>query len=333
MQHDGCFVIARVIAKPTKYSQSAAKITSPNCFKDKNTDSLSFDGFLQLVFEMTPSHRLKLPDVTLCAIDTRTPDLALRSLILSMAGIEFAQAILFTSKHHALKNIPLGLQIVLIPELQSIQDYSLFILSELGQHIQSTHALVSQWDGYVTNPSAWRPEFLEFDYIGAPWPNASNEQSVGNGGFSLRSKRLLQATASPEFQISHPEDLSICQHNRSLLIQAGLRFAPPEMALQFSQERVTASCKSFGFHGAFHLMRFTHPEELAQLVHQLPPHMTRSLDIKELAKRLLQSKEAPHLDIARTLIKKRFLAGLRDIHQWKLWLRLQWAQWRDYSRP
>lgn len=274
------------------------------------------------------SRCLSLPNVTLCAVDTRTPALAIRSLTLSMKAVEFAETILFTSEHHKLKHIPLGIRIVPIPELQSIQDYSLFVLLKLGNYVQSTHALVSQWDGYVTTPSAWRAEFLEFDYIGAPWPKAPNDQSVGNGGFSLRSKRLLQATASPKFKISHPEDLSICQHNRSFLAQAGLRVAPPDIAIQFSQERVGASFESFGFHGAFHLMRFTDAEELAQLIDDLPPHMTRSLELKELAKRLIQSREAKHLEIARTLIAKRFSSGLRDTRQWKLWLRLQWAQWR-----
>ena len=36
-------------------------------------------------------------------------------------------------------------------------------------------------------------EFLEYDYIGAPWPksNTDNVYKVGNGGFSLRTKQCM----------------------------------------------------------------------------------------------------------------------------------------------
>ena len=41
--------------------------------------------------------------------------------------------------------------------------------------------------------AAWRPEFLDYDYIGAVWPHVLDKYNVGNGGFSLRSKALLEA--------------------------------------------------------------------------------------------------------------------------------------------
>jgi hypothetical protein len=34
-------------------------------------------------------------------------------------------------------------------------------------------------------------EFLEFDYIGAPWIKPKENSNVGNGGFSLRNKELM----------------------------------------------------------------------------------------------------------------------------------------------
>ena len=37
----------------------------------------------------------------------------------------------------------------------------------------------------------WRDEFLEYDYIGAPWNvPAGSRNNIGNGGFSLRRKFL-----------------------------------------------------------------------------------------------------------------------------------------------
>ena len=32
------------------------------------------------------------------------------------------------------------------------------------------NAMLIHSDGYVINPSAWRDDFLDYDYIGAPWP-------------------------------------------------------------------------------------------------------------------------------------------------------------------
>ena len=36
-------------------------------------------------------------------------------------------------------------------------------------------------------------DFLDYDYVGAPWPKEQNDNSllVGNGGFSLRSKKAM----------------------------------------------------------------------------------------------------------------------------------------------
>ena len=33
--------------------------------------------------------------------------------------------------------------------------------------------------------------FIEYDYIGAPWENSQHGYYVGNGGFSLRNKNLM----------------------------------------------------------------------------------------------------------------------------------------------
>ena len=55
--------------------------------------------------------------------------------------------------------------------------------------------LLIQWDGYVVNPEAWDPAFLGCDYLGAKWYWHDDGMRVGNGGFSLRSRRLLDALA------------------------------------------------------------------------------------------------------------------------------------------
>lgn len=110
-----------------------------------------------------------------------------------------------------------------------------------------------QWDGFVVRPEAWDPGFLDFDYIGAIWPQFDDGAVVGNGGFSLRSKRLLEACQSLDVS-SHPEDVTICRTHRVLLEQEfGIRFADPATAARFSYERSNRTGAEFGFHGAFNL--------------------------------------------------------------------------------
>jgi hypothetical protein len=77
--------------------------------------------------------------------------------------------------------------------------------------------LLVQWDGYVCNPDAWDPAFLDCDYIGAKWFWHNDAMRVGNGGFSLRSRRLLEALQDPRIALSVVEDETICRTFRPLL--------------------------------------------------------------------------------------------------------------------
>lgn len=269
---------------------------------------------------------LKIPSVTLCAIDTRTPALALRALKISMENIEFGNALLFTRADHCLAGIPSNIEIVNIPELTSIEEYSHFVIKGLSPHIKTSHFLLIQWDGYVLNAGAWQPQFLDFDYIGAPWHRLPPDRSVGNGGFSLRSLKLLEAMENPEFTVNHPEDLCICHQNRELLERNHIRFAPFELAIAFSQERVTSEQKSFGFHGAFHFIDLVNPMDLKQLMESLPEKVMCSLDIRDLTRKLLDSPNPQHIEIAKLVVSGRFSAGLRDWRQFRLWAHLCWIR-------
>ena len=160
----------------------------------------------QAHFEPMPN-RIDLSAVTLCAVDCKLPDLAARSLRRSMAQCRFAEVKLFTSRNVHYE----GMETVFIDDISSIEDYSRFIMRSLGAHIDTQFALVTQWDGYVTNASAWAGNFLEYDYIGAKLedtrdPGAPPSYSVGNGGFSLRSDIFMGAGSDPRIVETHPED-------------------------------------------------------------------------------------------------------------------------------
>ena len=217
--------------------------------------------------------RLALPQVSLCCVDC-TPRLpwALKALQLCLDRVSFGDAILCTDRGSLqAQALPAGLRWVEIDALRSIESYSEFMLKGLAAHVRTSHVLIVQWDGFVLNAAAWRDEFLGFDYIGAPWNHIPEPQSVGNGGFSLRSLRLLQALQDRAIQPSHPEDVCICQTYRAVLEARGLRFAPTALARRFAVEDGELSPQVFGFHGPYHLPTVLEPAQTLAFVESLNP--------------------------------------------------------------
>jgi hypothetical protein len=195
--------------------------------------------------------RLHLQDLTLVAATSVNVAATLLAIEASQALVRFGACKLFT--HTIPERTVRNVEVILIPELRSSMEYSQFMLHGLAEHVATSHCLVVQWDGYVLDPDRWDPGFLDYDYIGASWPQFFDGHDVGNGGFSLRSKRLLEACRSEDYKDCHPEDVAIGRHNRPWLEAQGLRFAPRELADTFSAERASAPEVAFGFHGVWHM--------------------------------------------------------------------------------
>lgn len=132
---------------------------------------------------------------------------------------------------------------------------------EVWKHVRTDFALCMQLDGYIVNPARWDPGWLGYDYIGAPWPSEWDENHVGwyrvgNDGFCLKSRRLLNRVAQLNWQ-EVPSDALVCCHYRELLEHEGFKFAPPEVAAMFSVEHtvpetpliMSGGLSTFGFHG------------------------------------------------------------------------------------
>jgi beta-1,4-mannosyl-glycoprotein beta-1,4-N-acetylglucosaminyltransferase len=191
---------------------------------------------------------IDLPEVTLVCIDCVDAERALFALRKSMRHIRYGRVKLLTSIGLAGYD---DIEIVPIRELSGMEDYSNFMFRDLNDYIDTAYALIIQWDGFVVNPAAWTDEFLRYDYIGAPWYFRIDDgnMAVGNGGFSLRSKRLLE-TVQKKLRITdnHPEDWFICTMYREVLEYHGIKFAPVELAYTFSVENEIYK-GSFGWHG------------------------------------------------------------------------------------
>jgi len=258
---------------------------------------------------------LRLPDITLCCIDTRYHVLALRALKHSMRGVDFGDAIFITTGNRVDHNDSLHpIRIIDIEPIASVEEYSRFVLRSLVEHIRTPFVLLIQWDGYIINPQVWSDDFKAFDYIGAPWRLKGGSKLVGNGGFSLRSRKLLEALSSEEMRIHHPEDDCIAKTNRTLLENShGIRFADPTTADRFSFEFTIPRVPTFGFHGLCHFPDVMSEEELHGFIDTMPRQTVLSGYFPGFLERLhARVKSAPSYSVCLNLAINALSAELAE---------------------
>ena len=216
----------------------------------------------------TPPEPRVIGGTTLVCADCSHPALALRALALSRAQCRYERTILFTDGTPAA--VDQGIERVAIPRFHGGADYSRFMLKELVRFVETPFVQVIQWDGYVTNAAAWSDDFFAFDYIGAKWWSRPEGSNVGNGGFSLRSRKLLLALADPDIEASHPEDDAICLRHAALLAaRHGIRIAPSVLADRYAFEGEDPTGAEFGFHRMFNLPYFNGEGELRGIISEL----------------------------------------------------------------
>lgn len=174
---------------------------------------------------------LKLPNVTLICMTGQDEEAHLKALADSSMGIKFG-----------------GKKLVFDKGIKSIDDWNYKIIYDLYKYVDTSHALLIHPDGGVKNPELWNPEWLNYDYIGAPWPLPTDNYSyrdeegeivrVGNS-VSLRSKKLMERVSKFPWKSYHGntnEDGFIAVHHRKELEREGFKFAPLEVAIHFSKE-------------------------------------------------------------------------------------------------
>lgn len=131
--------------------------------------------------------KLKLPTVTLICVDCVDAEGAAKVLEICKDKVDFGAVKLLTNlpieNEHRIEIMPLNTLIM----------YSVFMLTKLHEYIDTPNVLIVQRDGWILNPESFRMEWLELDYIG---PLFMQYDKVGSGGFSLRTKRMMQYTAT-----------------------------------------------------------------------------------------------------------------------------------------
>ncbi len=198
---------------------------------------------------MQKAKKLQLPRVTLVAMTSVNMYETVRAMCYSMRDIEFGDAVLITDKKPWF--LPKSIRYSHTSKLDNIDEFNYKMVYELKDHIKTDFCLVVHADGFVIHPELWRDEFLDYDYIGSPWPLPKNDYAyrdskgnicrVGNS-VSIRSKRLLEFPEKHNLKWErvddgfYNEDIFICCHSKNAMEAEGLKWAPFELALYFGRE-------------------------------------------------------------------------------------------------
>jgi len=220
---------------------------------------------------ISPAIHPTTPSVTLVIIDTESYELALRAVNESAAKFHFDRVLIFSDDASKWGNYLVNL----IPKLTHIHEFNQFIIKELPKYLETDFFLMIQFDGFILNANEFRPEFFNFDYIGAPW-YFFKTHNVGNGGFSLRSRKLAEAVAEFRYDpYSWPEDAFICRKNEWRLRSFyNCRIADEGLASHFSVENEIRPFPTFGFHGLF-LLPMVYKDDASFLIEHLPKRILK----------------------------------------------------------
>ena len=110
---------------------------------------------------------IDLDNVTLMTIDGVGNDQnAVKALKYSSTDINFASIKYITAG----SLVPNFCETVKISKM-SWNQYNKFCLTDLYKYVDSDYVILIQSDGFIINSKCWNDHFLQYDYIGAPWPS------------------------------------------------------------------------------------------------------------------------------------------------------------------
>lgn len=241
-------------------------------------------------------------DITLVIVDTINHNLAKFSIEQTLKAVPCKDILTFSNKE-----IISGARLVPIKRQIDLYDYSEIILKQLWTYVETEHVLITQWDGMAVNENLWTDEFLEYDYIGAIWPWPIQNQTMGNGGFSLRSRRLIEACRDPQVYLGdfagQNEDIAICVEFRKFLMnEYQIKYAPENIARKFSVENEWLNQQAFGFHGIWNVPRFLDYSGTKFVIDNLPDYIWK--DSTKYAQLLNNLDQQIYKDLVELILEK-----------------------------
>lgn len=224
---------------------------------------------------------LHLPNVTLVCVETKVHELAHFALKAAMARAKFGEVLIYTNRPELIR-AP-GARYFVVPDWADKIKMGTFYYTEAAQAIRTSHALLMEWDAGINDVSMWSDDFLNYDYIGAPWdepggkPVSPTNQNVGNGGFALMSKRLSDFIYASRGSLPMQTDGHIATIHRAVIEAAGFTYPTEATASDFSFEGWTmrgpsmpaARPSSFGWHGVFNWHLFLDQQDALERVDML----------------------------------------------------------------
>lgn len=232
--------------------------------------------------------RLHISDVTLVMLGGDYAALTRAALGDIFDKFSFDRVMVFS-------HTPLNVEGNIVMQMSSVEDATRIAWREIYPRLETDFILSCHWDGYPIRPEMWMELYKAFDFIGPVWPWHS-ENSVGNTGFSLQSKRLLRALQ--QIEPTQPEDVAICRIQRPFLEKEfGIVYASEDIADCFGVEHGSASARPFGFHGLWNMLYFMDDETLMERLNLMTPAQWRREQVQML--------------FVRTIA-----AGRRDLYRW-----------------
>lgn len=216
--------------------------------------------------------KLNLSSVTLIMVETLCHDLAKIAVEDCIKHADFGEILIFSDKHLGVS----GALNIKVENWPSKLGWSEWLWYGVPEHVKTPQALLLQWDAGICKPDQWKDDFLNFDYIGAPWGWHGDGLEVGNSGFSLRSKRLQDFLVlhRDKFPVLDPEDVAISRTYRPALETQGFKWADIGKAFDFAFENNRKqNLDHFGYHGVWNWAYVLDPDELerrAKLVAAIP---------------------------------------------------------------
>jgi hypothetical protein len=182
-------------------------------------------------------------NVTLLAIDTIDFKRGRLALEKCLDKVPFKNYSLICSSKDMPYEMPHSIPVLphILNATMPLNAYSDFCIRQLWKCFKTSHCLIVQYDGWLVNPEAWRDDWLQYDFIGciADWTEPGDNGKGGCGGFSLRSRRLMELAARIADK-THEEDV-ILSHarprgRRDDFEAAGMKFATNTVQCQWGYD-------------------------------------------------------------------------------------------------
>lgn len=202
--------------------------------------------------------------MTLVSVATTEVEATAKALKYSQEGLDFDRVILL-SHYNPVPDADYY-EHIKIKSFNDVGEWGEFIVFELHKYIETDHIILIHADGFIVNPDKWNDDFLEYDYIGAPWPIPKDSYSYrdfyGNiircgNSVSLRSKKILSLPSELRLKWEEAdhgyfhEDGFLSVQNRHILQEHGIKYAPLSISVYFSREKTIKENKDiepFLFH-------------------------------------------------------------------------------------